>query len=286
MTRGNRVLLGLLGSPISHSAAPAMHEAAGAALGLDIRYHLIDVPRADQALIGRILDGVRVLGFAGINVTFPYKQSVIPFLDAMDPGAAQIGAVNTILVQDGRLMGHNTDATGFLTALRLTIGDDVANGPAVLIGAGGAGRAIAWSLAHAGVPEVRVLDRDMARAADLARDASGWGGGRFFAASGAEAALVGAKGVVNASPAGMLPDTSTPVDPRLLDGGMWVADAVYHPPVTPLLAAAQSLGCATMPGREMSVAQAEDCFALFVGREAPPGVIGAAFDRHLGGNAK
>ncbi|MBI0536133.1 shikimate dehydrogenase [Roseomonas sp. KE2513] len=281
MASSNRVLLGLLGHPISHSAAPAMMEAAGAATGLDVRYHLIDVAGASLEVIGRILDGVRLIGFAGINVTFPYKQAVIPFLDALDPGAQQVGAVNLITVRDGRLTGHNTDATGFLSGLLGTVGEAVKAGPAVLIGAGGAGRAIAWSLAKAGVPEVRVVDQDPARAASLSDEASGWGGGRFLPAGGIAAAMEGAAGVVNASPAGMLPDTSSPVDPALLRGSMWVADAVYHPPVTPLLAAATALGCAIMPGRAMSVGQAEDGFALFTGRRAPAGVIDAAFAAHV-----
>ncbi|MBP0444164.1 shikimate dehydrogenase [Roseomonas sp. SSH11] len=283
MAASNRVLLGLLGYPIAHSAAPAMMEAAGSAVGLDIRLHLIEVADAPPERLRRILDGIRLIGFAGINVTFPYKQSVIPFLDAMDPGASQIGAVNLVTVRDGGLTGHNTDATGFLSGLRETIGEAVTSGPAVLVGAGGAGRAIAWALAQAGVPEVRVLDQDRSRAESLARDASGWGGGRFVAAPDAASAMAGAQGLLNASPAGMLPDCSSPVDTGLLRKGMWVADAVYHPPLTPLLAAAQAKGCALMPGRAMSVAQAEDGFRLFTGREAPPGVIAAAFDRHIGG---
>jgi len=281
MSMPKRMLLGLLGSPISHSAAPAMMEAAGASAGIDIRYHLIDVPGADAAMIGRILDGVRVTGFAGINVTYPYKQVVIPFLDAMDPGAAQIGAVNLVTVRGRKLTGHNTDATGFLAGLQAKIGSAVKAGPAVLIGAGGAGRAIAWSLAKAGVPEVLVVDQDPSRATSLAQEASGWGGGRFVPASGIAAAMEHAAGVVNATPAGMLPDRSSPVDPSLLRAGMWVADAVYHPPVTPLLAAAKALGCTIMTGRAMSVGQAEDGFALFTGRRAPPGLIGDAFDAHV-----
>ena len=281
MASSNRVLLGLLGHPISHSAAPAMMEAAGAAVGLDVRYHLIEVAGASPEVIARILDGVRLIGFAGINVTFPYKQAVIPFLDALDPGAAQVGAVNLVTVREGRLTGFNTDSTGFLAGLLGTVGEAVKAGPAVLIGAGGAGRAIAWSLARAGVPEVRVVDQDPARAASLSEEASGWGGGRFVPAQGIAPAMEGASGVVNASPAGMLPDTSSPVDASLLHPSMWVADAVYHPPVTPLLAAAGALGCAIMPGRAMSIGQAEDGFRLFTGREAPEGVIGAAFDGHV-----
>ncbi|WP_426956181.1 shikimate dehydrogenase [Muricoccus radiodurans] len=279
----HRVLLGLLGYPISHSAAPAMMEAAGAAAGLDVRYHLISIGGADAATIARVLDGVRLIGFAGINVTFPYKQAVMDHLDALDPGAAQVGAVNLITVRGGKLTGHNTDATGFLAGLLGSVGEAVKSGPALLLGAGGAGRAIAWSLAKAGVPEVRVFDRDLPRAESLAREASGWGGGRFVASPTVEEGMRGAKGVVNASPAGMLPDTSCPVDPASLQAGMWVADAVYHPPMTPLLTAAKAAGCAIMPGREMSVGQAVDGFRLFTGRDATWDVIGAAFDRHVAG---
>ncbi|WP_376087329.1 shikimate dehydrogenase family protein [Roseomonas sp. CCTCC AB2023176] len=225
-----RVLLGLLGYPIAHSAAPAMMEAAGASVGLDLRYHLIAVQDANDDTIRRILDGLRLIGFAGINVTFPYKQAVIPHLDALDDGARQIGAVNCITVRDGRLTGHNTDSTGFLAALLATIGSTtLRTGPAVLIGAGGAGRAIAWALSQAGVPEVRVVDQDPTRAAALAAEAGEWGPARFTPAASAESAAEGARGIVNASPAGMLPDTTTPLDSAALHPGHWVADAVYHP---------------------------------------------------------
>lgn len=278
-----RLLLGLLGYPISHSAAPAMMEAAAASVGIDARYHLIALRDATDDAIRRVLDGVRLIGFAGINVTFPYKQAVIPHLDALDDGATRIGAVNCVTVRDGRLTGHNTDSTGFLAGLRAAIGDALPTGPAVLIGAGGAGRAIAWALSQAGVPEVRVVDQDPSRAAALAREASAWGTARFVAGASAVEAAAGAAGIVNASPAGMLPDTSSPIPDAALAGATWVADAVYHPPETPLLRAAAARGLRLMPGREMSVAQAEDGFRLFTGRTAAPGAIAAAFDRHVGG---
>src|SRR5215207_892526 len=116
-------LLGLIGSPIKSSAAPAMHEAAAAALGLSAHYRLIDVPGASRDDLRRMLDGVRLLGFAGVNVTFPYKQAVLPLLDALSPDAAAIGTVNTVVVRDGKLTGHNTDATGFAAAFRATLGN-------------------------------------------------------------------------------------------------------------------------------------------------------------------
>src|ERR1044072_1363550 len=111
-------LLGLIGSPIRSSAAPAMHEAAAEALGLRAHYRLIDVAGADETALRAMLDGGRLLGFSGVNVTFPYKEAVVPLLDALSPGAAAIGTVNTVVVRDGRLTGHNTDSTGFAEAFR------------------------------------------------------------------------------------------------------------------------------------------------------------------------
>ena len=115
-TGAQPILLGLIGSPIKSSAAPAIHEASAQALGLSAHYRLIDVAGADREMLRAMLDGVRFLGFSGINVTFPYKEAVLPLLDALSPGAAAIGTVNTVVVQDGKLTGHNTDATGFAAA--------------------------------------------------------------------------------------------------------------------------------------------------------------------------
>src|SRR5947199_530411 len=114
--RAQPFLFGLIGSPIMSSAAPAMHEAAAAALGLSAHYRLIDVPGADQAELKAMLDGVRLLGFSGVNVTFPYKEAVVPLLDVLSPAAAAIGTVNTVVARDGKLTGHNTDSTGFAAA--------------------------------------------------------------------------------------------------------------------------------------------------------------------------
>ena len=114
---GQRFLTGLIGAPIAMSASPAMHEEAADALGVRCHYHLIEVPGADQARLRALLDGVRSLGFAGVNVTFPYKEAVVPLLDELSSSAREIGAVNTVVVRDGRLIGHNTDTTGFEQAI-------------------------------------------------------------------------------------------------------------------------------------------------------------------------
>ena len=279
-----RALLGLIGAPIAHSAAPAMHEAAGAAVGIRVHYQLIEVPGADAATLRLLAEGVRRLGFAGVNVTFPYKEAILPLLDAIDPDAAPIGAVNTVVVRDGKLIGHNTDTTGFARAITEEIADPKA-GPVVLVGAGGVGRAAAFALARLGVPELRILDQDEAKAAGLARDLAAVPGARAAYATDLAAALAGAAGVVNATPVGMLPNRGTPVPPALLRPDLWVADVVYYPLVTPLLTAARAIGARTVTGRALTIHQAADAFALFTGTRPPIAPLEAAFDAVIAARA-
>jgi len=160
-------LLGLIGSPIMSSAAPFMHEAAAEALGLRAHYRLIDVAGADEGGLRAMLEGVRLLGFSGVNVTFPYKEAVVPLLDALSPGAAAIGTANTVVVRDGKLTGHNTDSTGFGRAFKAVLGSPGA-APVALIGAGGVGRAIGFALAELGARTLHLFDSDTAKANALA----------------------------------------------------------------------------------------------------------------------
>src|SRR3954449_7990959 len=196
-------LLGLIGSPIMSSAAPAMHEAAAQALGLRAHYHLIDVPVADQARLKAMLDGVRLLGFSGVNVTFPYKETVIPLLDALAPGAAAIGTANTVVVRDGKLTGHNTDATGFAAAFEAVLGSP-GDAPAALIGAGGVGRAIGFALAELGARALNIFDSDAGKANALATRLEARMAVRVC--RDVAEALEGAGGIINGTPIGMLPD--------------------------------------------------------------------------------
>jgi len=270
-----RVLLGLIGSPIKSSASPAMHEAAAVAAGFQAFYHLIDVPTADPESLRLMLEGVRRLGFAGVNVTFPYKEAVVPLLDELAPAARAIGAVNTVVVTAGRLVGHNTDRTGFGRAYREVIGPTVER-PVALIGAGGVGKAVAFSLADLNVPELRIFDRDRRKASALAGALSPRANARIC--DTVEEALGGAGGLVNGTPVGMLPNRDNPVPPGLLHRDLWVADAVYTPLWTPLLQAARESGARTMTGRELAIFQAMDAFKLFTGIEPSRSVMGAAFD--------
>ena len=272
---GKKFLTGLIGSPIAASAAPAMHELAAEALGVRCHYQLIEVAGADQAGLRALLDGVRRLGFAGVNVTFPYKEAVLPLLDELSPRAREIGAINTVVVRDGRLVGYNTDTSGFERA----IGDFVktsGNRAVALIGAGGVGKAIAFALANLGVAELRIIDTERAKAAQLVRQLEGRQAARVF--DRIEDAVDGVAGVINGTPVGMLPDRGMPVPETLLHGGMWVADAVYTPLWTPFLVAAKAKGAAVMSGRELAIHQAADAFELFTGLKPSITAMGNAFD--------
>jgi len=276
--RTKRVLLGLIGTPIAHSAAPAMHEAAARAAGFELHYHLIEVAGAGRADLVAMLDGVRRMGFSGINVTYPYKEAVVPLLDALSPEARAMGAVNTVVARDGVLTGHNTDATGFATAYR-ALGRSDGEAPVAIIGTGGVGKAIGFALAGCGVSHLRLYDSDRSKAQALA-DQIGERAGVTICGS-VEAAVSGAAGLVNGTPVGMLPNRDSPIPADLIRKSQWVADAVYHPLWTPLLKAAQKAGAMVMTGRELSINQAVDAFALFTGVQAPEGAIADAFDRSL-----
>ncbi|MDO9298521.1 shikimate dehydrogenase [Bradyrhizobium sp.] len=271
----NRFLTGLLGAPIAQSASPDMHERAAAALDLHCHYQLIEVANAGREELRTLLEGVRRLGFAGINVTFPYKEAVLDLLDELSPRAALIGAVNTVVVRDNRLIGHNTDATGFARAVTELVTSSP-HGAVAVIGAGGVGKAIAFALAGLGVSELRIFDSDHEKAAALTTRLDGQITARI--AESVEEALRGVVGVVNASPVGMLPSVDTPVPEALLHAGLWVADAVYSPLWTPLLTAAKAKGARVMTGRELAIHQAADAFDLFTGYAPSIAELGMAFD--------
>jgi quinate/shikimate dehydrogenase (NAD+) len=271
----SRFLTGLLGAPIAQSAAPAMHERAAEALGLRCHYQLIEVAGAGRQELKVLLDCIRRLGFAGINVTFPYKEAVLDLLDEISPDAKPIGAVNTVIVRDRRLIGHNTDMSGFARAVAPLVTAS-SHGAVAVIGAGGVGKAIAFALAGLGVRELRIFDSEPAKAADLAARLEGRL--NVSVTDNVADAMRGVVGVVNGSPVGMLPDLGMPVPDSLLHAGLWVADAVYSPLWTPLLIAARAKGAAVMTGRELAIYQAADAFELFTGHLPSTVEMGIAFD--------
>lgn len=270
-----RILTGLLGAPIAQSASPAMHERAAEALGLRCHYQLIEVAGAGREELKLLLEGVRRLGFSGINVTFPYKEALVDLLDELSPRAALIGAVNTVIVRDNRLIGHNTDTSGFARAVSPLV-TAFPRGAVAVIGAGGVGKAIAFALAGLDITDLRIFDSDHAKAAQLAARLNGQAS--VNVSHSVEDALRGVVGVVNASPVGMLPSVGTPVPETLLHAGLWVADAVYSPLWTPLLIAAKAQGARVMTGRELAIHQAADAFELFTGLVPSTAELGNAFD--------
>jgi len=276
--KARKFLTGLIGAPIAHSASPAMHEHAAAALGVRCHYQLIEVAGADRQGLATLLEGVRRLGFAGVNVTYPYKEAVVELLDDLAPKAAAMGAVNTVVVRDGRLIGHNTDTTGFERAVAPLVAQS-GQGVIALIGAGGVGKAIAFALANLDVAGLRIFDTERARAEKLASLLPA--GKTITVADSVDQALHGAAGVVNGTPVGMLPNRGTPVPDHLLHGGLWVADAVYSPLWTPLLKAAKAKGARVLLGRELAIYQAADAFELFTGLAPSTEAMGAAFDNHM-----
>ncbi|HZM83897.1 MAG TPA: shikimate dehydrogenase [Candidatus Limnocylindrales bacterium] len=253
-------LVGLIGSGIGASLSPALHEREADTLGLRYVYKLIDLDRIGRppASVPSLVRQALTLGFTGLNITYPGKQLVMGHLDSVSAEAARIGAVNTITFSDGRAIGHNTDWSGFAESFAGRR-PDVSLDRVVLVGAGGAGSAIAYALRHLGVKRLTIVDLSPSRASELAHRYPG------LATVGAPEALLDADGVVNCSPVGMVGHPGIPIDPSLLRPSMWVADVVYRPLETELLKAAKEIGCRTLHGGGMAVGQAAAAFELFTG---------------------
>lgn len=264
----DRVVVGLAGRGIQSSRSPAMHEREARRLGIAYSYLLLDFDKlglADEA-IGDVVAAARAAGFQGLNVTHPFKQAVIPVLDALSPEARAIGAVNTV-VFGGGCTGHNTDSWGFAESFRESM-TGVPTDTVAMFGAGGAGAAVAHALMELGVERVVVVDSDAAKAALLAARMRAAFPGRVEASSDPASAVSAASGVVNTTPVGMAKYPGTPFDTALLAPEKWVADIVYFPAETELLRKAAAIGCRTLPGIGMAIYQAVRAFGLFTGRQA------------------
>ncbi|MFC3998221.1 shikimate dehydrogenase [Nocardiopsis sediminis] len=280
-------LIGLIGSGIGPSLSPALHEREADLHGLRYLYRIIDIgapepgaqaapapaPGADADSVGDLLRWARRLGFTGLNITHPCKQTVIPHLDDLSPDAATLGAVNTVTFDGGRLIGHNTDWTGF--ALSFVRGlPHAATDRVVQLGAGGAGAAVAHALLTLGTGRLTIADAQPERAEGLAAELERrFGPGRAgtvpLGALGAE--LAGADGLVHATPTGMAAHPGLPLPADHLHPGLWVADIVYRPLETALLRSAREIGCRTLDGGGMVVHQAAHAFRLFTGIEPDAG---------------
>ena len=247
-----------------------MHESEGRRIGLRYSYELIDFDTLglqEPELKDIIADAER-RGFSGLNVTHPFKQSVIASLDDLSPEAAAIGAVNTIVLRDGKRVGHNTDSWGFAESVRRNMAD-VPLGSIVQVGAGGAGKAVAQALMGLGAARLLIHDIDGQRAELLVADlAARFGNGRAEVVGDLATAVGSADGLVNTTPVGMEKYPGTPIPREWLRQDLWVADIVYFPSETALLAAARARGARTLSGVGMAVYQAAMAFELFTGSPA------------------
>ncbi|GCB44343.1 quinate/shikimate 5-dehydrogenase I delta [Streptomyces sp. NL15-2K] len=267
-------LVGLIGSGIGPSLSPALHEREADRQGLRYLYRIIDIDTlgVPAEAVGDLVRAARDLGFDGLNITHPCKQHVIRHLDALAPQAEALGAVNTVVFEDGRAVGHNTDVTGFAASFARGL-PDVPLERVVQLGAGGAGAAVAHAMLTLGAERVTVVDALPEQAVALADSLNRhFGEGRALSATPDRLADLlahadGLGGLVHATPTGMAAHPGLPLPAELLHPGLWIAEVVYRPLETELLRTARALGCATLDGGGMAVFQALDAFRLFTGRE-------------------
>jgi shikimate dehydrogenase len=263
-------VVAVIGDPIAHSLSPVLHNAGFAATGLD--WVCVALPVVDGAGVG-VASAVRTLGLRGLSVTMPHKAAVIAGLDDLTPVARSLGSVNCIRRSDGQLIGDNTDGAGFLGGLRDDFDLDPSGARCVVLGAGGAARAVVLALAQAGADSVRVVNRTPERAAVAASLAGSVG------SVGVAADVRSAELVVNATPIGMGGTRATselPVEPGMLRADQVVAELIYHPSRTPLMDAAAAVGARTSNGLSMLLHQAAVAFSLWTGHEAPVAAMRAA----------
>jgi shikimate dehydrogenase len=263
------LLAGLIGTGIGASLTPALHEREGAEQGLRHVYRLLDLERLGLGIeaLPELLTAAERTGFAGVNVTHPCKQAVIPLLHDLSDDARALGAVNTVVLRDGRRVGHNTDLSGFAEGFRRGL-PDAKRGRVVQVGAGGAGSAVAHALLALGAGRLSVFDTDPSRAEALAGALRArFGEGRAEAGADLPGAMAEADGVVNCTPVGMAKYPGLPLPAALLRPAHWVAEIVYFPLETELLRTARALGCAALDGGGMAVFQAVGAFRLFTGLE-------------------
>jgi len=266
-----KLLLGLIGAGIQQSLTPTMQEEEARAQGLRLHYQLIDldVTGSDAGQLPTLLAAARTMGFAGLNITFPCKQAVIPLLDELSDEARAMGAVNTVILEGGRLTGHNTDGSGWAWGFRRAL-PDADLGCVVLLGAGGAGSAIAHAVLRLGAQRLRIVDSDAARAQALASALNAIYGPRSQSTTDLTSALADATGLIHATPTGMTKQPGMPLPANLLQPSLWVSEVVYFPLETELLSAARARGCRVVDGGTMAVGQAVGAFQHFTGLAADP----------------
>lgn len=277
--------LALIGYPLAHSVSPAMYNAAFPAMGIDATYEAWPIPPEEVA---EAIRSLRDEGMLGMNVTVPHKEAVLSLVDELEPVAAAIGAVNCIVKQDSRLIGHNTDRYGFIRSLR-EAGCEPQGRTALLLGAGGSARAVAFALVEAGATRVSIASRTRERADQLAESLRQYAGGSHIRSLGwldsdFVDACNDAELIVNCTPVGMkhsAQENDSPLPAELLRTDLWVYDLVYNPRQTVLLAEAKRAGAKPIGGLEMLVYQAAESVRLWTGREAPVNIMLQAAENAL-----
>ncbi len=276
-----KLLVGLIGAGIQRSLSPALQEDEARQHGVRLHYQLVDLDAAGVGpeALPELMRAARIIGFAGLNITYPCKQSVMPLLDALSDEARAIGAVNTVVREGDRLVGHNTDGSGWSWGFRRALPlADLSR--VVLLGAGGAGAACADAVLRLGARQLVIVDQDPSRARELAQRLNRHvPGNRATAAADAESALEDASGLIQATPVGMAKHPGMPLHEKLLRPSMWVSEIVYVPLETPLLQAARRIGCDACDGGHMTVGQAVGAFRLFTGMDADVARVEANFRR-------
>ncbi len=258
---------GLIGRAILASRSPWLHEQEAQAQGRVLNYETIDFTQRglDDAALGPMVDALRDSGYAGFNVTYPFKQQVIASLDTLDESAEIVGAVNTVAIRDGRMIGYNTDMSGFRQSVVEGLGNAKLD-RVLQLGAGGAGAAVASALLSLGVGRLDIADIDSDRATALAAMlADRFGPDRIAVRAPEDRATDDVDGIVNATPIGLAANPGTPIDPARIDARHWVADIVYFPLETELLRVARAKGCRTLDGSGMVINQAASAFEIITG---------------------
>ncbi|WP_419911190.1 shikimate dehydrogenase [Candidatus Poriferisodalis sp.] len=281
---GTTRLAGVIGDPVRHSLSPALHNAAFAHLGLDWTYVAFEVPAGGGA---DAVAAMRALGIDGLSVTMPLKAEVAEACDELSPAAEMLGAVNCVRRSGDRLIGENTDGVGFVNSLRSQAGVELAGKHAVVLGAGGAARAVVVALVSEGA-SVTIVNRSVERAMQAAelgkRAATAAGiGSSMSVMVGAPGAIRDADLVVNATPLGMRGTDPMPAPAELLRQGQIVVDLIYMPAVTPILEVADEAGAQFLNGTGMLLFQAAEQFKMWTGRDAPVRAMGAAVGLDIAG---
>jgi shikimate dehydrogenase len=279
-----RYLIGLIGANIRNSLSPLLIEDAFKAAGAKGYYHLMDLDQLPGQNLKSVFAAAKSTGFDGLNITRPCKEAIIPLLDELSPEARQIGAVNTVLIgKDGRTSGHNTDRSGFRMSVEWRLGKKaVAEQSVVILGAGGAGRAVAFALFDLGVNLVLIYDTNKEKAEKLAAELSAHAGsGRAKFTNDPGTAIAAAAGVINATPIGMHGLPGLPTSTASITQSHFVADVVYTPVNTEFIQAAIDKRARTLTGDGMVLYQAIDAFKIFTGIRPDPARMHAVLQRAL-----